>query len=237
MSEIALVVEGLWQSYNGALALSGVDISVDSGARVAVIGPNGAGKTSLLRVIAGLTPADRGNVVLFGENITKVPAWRRSRMGISLCPEQRRVFSGMSVAENLNLGGHRLKRLDVKRRRDVLVELFPALKRRIHQDAANLSGGEQQMLAIARALMAEPRLLLLDEPTLGLSPLVAREILSSLGSVASETSVVLVEQNAEAALRATQYGYVLLNGRVQNEGPSKELLSVGWELGSYQKQA
>ncbi len=233
MPEAVLTVEGVHQSYQGAHALVGVDLEVGSGARVAIVGPNGAGKTSLLKVIAGLVPTSRGNVVWFGKQINKLSAWQRSRLGISLCPEQRRVFTGMSVAENLSVGGHRLKGKRVNQRRDFVLSVFPALEQRLGQDAANLSGGEQQMLAIARALMPEPRLLLLDEPTLGLSPRLAQEVLGSLRTVSADSSVVVVEQNARAALRVTQHGYVLLNGRMRRSGTSAELLDTTWDLGGY----
>ncbi len=233
MPETVLTVEGLHQSYQGAHALVGVDLRVESGARVAIVGPNGAGKTSLLKVIAGLVPASRGNVLWLGKKINRLSAWQRSRLGISLCPEQRRVFTGMTVAENLNVGGHRLKGKRVEQRRDFVLSVFPALERKLGQDAGNLSGGEQQMLAIARALMPEPRLMLLDEPTLGLSPRLAQEVLESLHTASDDSSVVVVEQNARAALRVTQRGYVLLNGRIQREGSSAELLNTRWDLGAY----
>lgn len=233
MPEAVLTVEDIHQSYQGAHALVGVDLEVQCGARVAIIGPNGAGKTSLLKSIAGLVPISRGNVMWFGKKINKLSAWQRSRLGISLCPEQRRVFTGMSVAENLSVGGYRLKGKRLEQRRDFVLSVFPALETRLGQDAGNLSGGEQQMLAIARALMPEPRLLLLDEPTLGLSPRLAQEVLGSLRTVSADSAVVVVEQNARAALRVTQQGSVLLNGRIRHSGSSAQLLETDWDLSGY----
>ena len=219
MSE--LIVEGLVAGYGRIEALHGVDLAVSGAEAVTLIGTNGAGKTTLLKTVAGLIRPWRGRIRWQGEDITGWPAERRVRAGLALVPEGRRVFAGLSVADNLLLGGY------ARRGKGALVEvydLFPRLRERRAQPAGTLSGGEQQMLAIGRALMPRPRLLLLDEPSLGLAPLLSREIFDVIRRInADGVSVLLVEQNARRALALATRGYVLETGRLVASGPSAGL--------------
>ena len=219
-------VEGLVARYGAIEALHGVDLSVAAGEAVAVVGPNGAGKSTLLATAAGLHPVVGGRVWWEGREVSRWPAERRARAGMALVPEGRRVFAGLSVRDNLILGGYgrRRRAATVRSTLDEIFDLFGRLADRRGQLAGTLSGGEQQMLAIGRALMGGPRLLLLDEPSLGLAPLAVREVVDALVAlVASGVTLVLVEQNAAAAFTATGRGYLLERGAVTAAGPVAEL--------------
>ena len=213
-------------AYGKVLAVRGVSLHVASGKIVTVIGPNGAGKTTLLAAIAGLLPA-QGTIRCFGEAATPWAVEERVRRGLVLVPEKRELFASMSVADNLRLGGfaRRRERDGAGLLADVYAR-FPRLDERRNQLAGTLSGGERQMLALGRALMAAPKLLLLDEPSLGLAPLVVRDIFGIIAKLRSTgVAVLLVEQNARAALQVADSGYVLETGELALEGPSSELAS------------
>ena len=212
--------------YGNIEAIRGLSIHVDEGEMVAVLGSNGAGKTTTLRTISGLERVRYGSVVFRGEDISRSPAHEIVRRGLCQVPEGRRIFSTLTVAENLTLGGYviRGQTEELKKRRDYVLETFPRLGERAGQLAGTLSGGEQQMLAIGRALMNQPRLLALDEPSLGLSPVLAKMILKIVRTFAdSGVAVLVVEQNARQALSVADRAYVLENGRVALEGRAREL--------------
>ena len=224
-----LRVRNLDVSYGPVAALRRVSLHVDPGEVVALIGANGAGKTTLLRTLAGLTPARGGEVLFRGDPALGLRPERMVERGCSLVPEGRQVFATLPVRENLLIGGsvrvRRGERRAVEQDLERIYGLFPRLRERERQLAGTLSGGEQQMLAIGRALMARPVLVMLDEPSMGLAPLVVKDILSTVERIAAEgVTVLLVEQNARSALRIARRGYVLENGRVVLEGPSEELL-------------
>ena len=221
-----LDVERLSVAYGKVLAVRDVSLHVAPGSIVTVIGPNGAGKTTLLAAIAGLLPA-QGVIRCFGEAASPWPVEERVRRGLVLVPEKRELFASMSVADNLQLGGfaRRRERGGAALLADVYAR-FPRLAERREQLAGTLSGGERQMLALGRALMAAPKLLLLDEPSLGLAPLVVRDIFSIIATLRQTgVAVLLVEQNARAALQVADYGYVLETGELALEGPSAALAS------------
>jgi len=220
-----LQVEGLDVYYGAVHALKGVSLHADSGEIVTLIGANGAGKTTLLRSISGLVPAKAGRVTFEGKNITKLPAHEIVALGVSQAPEGRMVFSNLSVEDNLELGAyHRRDRSAIRQDRDAMYQLFPRLLERRKQLAGTLSGGEQQMLAIARALMSRPRVLLLDEPSLGIAPLLVRDIFRNIVEINRRgVTVLLVEQNAHMALGVARRGYVLETGRVVLEDEAAKL--------------
>jgi branched-chain amino acid transport system ATP-binding protein len=224
-----LDVEDLVVSYGGSTALWGVSLAVASGQTVAMVGPNGAGKTSLMHALGGLVPIAGGRVRLAGEDITRLPPHARAVRGLALCPEGRRLFGSLNVYENLLVGAHICRdRRRLGGRLERVLTLFPRLAERRQQTARTLSGGEQQMLAIGRALMAEPRLLLLDEPSLGLAPIVAREVFGTIGRIhADGVTVLLVEQNVLDSLAVADRGYVLENGRIRLTAPATDLLASG----------
>jgi branched-chain amino acid transport system ATP-binding protein len=222
-----LAVRSLQLGYGAIVAVRGIDLDVGTGELIAVIGANGAGKTTSLKGIAGALPARTGSIVFDGEDITRLPVHQRVARGISLVPEGRGIFARLTVVENLYMRAF-LRRDAAGVRADLerSYALFPRLGERRRQLAGTLSGGEQQMLAIARALMGRPRLLLLDEPSMGLAPLVTRLIFDTIRSIAAErVSVLLIEQNARAALELASRAYVLEGGRVMLAGPSADLLS------------
>ena len=222
-----LRLQGVTAFYGAIQALRGVDLHVEPGEIVALIGANGAGKSTLMMTICGSPRARAGSIAYDGRDITAEPTHRIMRSGIAQSPEGRRIFGRMTVNENLLMGGQVARMAGFEQLREQAFALFPRLKERLGQRAGTLSGGEQQMLAIARALMTRPRLLLLDEPSLGLAPLVARQIFGAIRDLNRETglTVLLVEQNAHQALRLAHRGYVLVNGAITMAGPGRELLA------------
>ena len=226
MTTPMLQVEGLRAGYGRAEVLHGVNLTAAPGSVITVIGPNGAGKSTLLNTLMGVIPA-HGGLRFDGEDIAGLPLEERVMMGMALVPEKRELFGSMPVEDNLLLGAYRQVRLGNRQWRDRLEEvfaIFPRLKERRTQLAGTLSGGERQMLAVGRALMSRPRLLMLDEPSLGLAPLVVREIFRTIDSLrATGVTILLVEQNARAALEVADHGYVLEMGEVRLDGPAKEL--------------
>jgi branched-chain amino acid transport system ATP-binding protein len=222
-----LEVKGLVTFYGAIQALHGVDVDVARGEIVALIGANGAGKSTLLMTICGNPRAQAGSVTLDGEDITRLPTHEIVRRGVAQVPEGRRIFARMSVFENLQMGATLAEPAHFQNDLDRVFAMFPRLAERREQRGGTLSGGEQQMLAIGRALMSRPRLLLLDEPSLGLAPLIVKQIFEAVGRIARDEGVTifLVEQNAFHALRLADRGYVLVNGKVRLSGTGKELLA------------
>ena len=206
-------------------ALQGVDLTVEQGETVAVLGANGAGKTTLIKTVTGLVTPSRGDERLFGESVTGVPPHRLCARGVGYVPEGRRVFADLTVAENLAVGAMSVRdRASRTAQAEHVRRLFPVLAERGKQIAGTLSGGEQQMLAIGRALMMRPRLLLLDEPSLGLAPLIIRDIFDALREIAAGgTTVLLVEQSAHLALKVADRAYVLESGRITTQGTADTL--------------
>jgi branched-chain amino acid transport system ATP-binding protein len=226
MTPALLQVTDLHAGYGRAEVLTGLNFELPRGNVVTVIGPNGAGKSTTLNALMGLLPA-RGRIVFDGQDLSETTLEDRVMMGLALVPEKRELFGTMPVEDNLVLGGFRPMKLrmpDWRRGLDRVYELFPRLKERRLQLAGTLSGGERQMLAVGRALMAQPKLLMLDEPSLGLAPLVVREIFQTIARLRSEgVSILLVEQNARAALEVADYGYVLETGEISLQGPAVQL--------------
>ncbi|MDO8606373.1 MAG: ABC transporter ATP-binding protein [Phaeospirillum sp.] len=222
-----LKVEAVQSGYGRIQALHGVDLTVAKGEIVALVGANGAGKTTLLMTICGNPRATAGQVRLGGEDITRLPTHHIIRRGLAHCPEGRRIFPRMSVLENLQMGAATALPIHFEQDLERVLELFPRLKERLHQRGGTLSGGEQQMLAIGRALMSRPKVLLLDEPSLGLAPLVVRHIFEIIAAINRDQGVTifLVEQNAYHALKLAHRGYVMVNGRVTLSGTGAELLA------------
>ncbi len=223
MTAPLLAIDGLDTHYGRIQALSGISLSVAEGELLALVGANGAGKTTLLRTISGVQPASRGAVRFAGDDITRMPAARRVRSGIAQVPEGRQVWGPLSVEDNLLLGGFTRSKAEISDGIERAFALFPILKTRRHQPAGTFSGGQQQMLAMARALMARPRLLLLDEPSMGLAPLVVAEIFRVITDLKAQgITIFLVEQNAAQALSIADRGYVLETGRVvlSDTGPA-----------------
>jgi branched-chain amino acid transport system ATP-binding protein len=224
-----LAVEGLSVSYGPAIALDHVNLQVREGQIVALIGRNGAGKTTLLKTLIGLMRPRRGTIVFQGKTISGLLSPRIVASGICLVPEGRQIFPTLTVEENLMLGGylrHRLLKVGEQypHEREIVINLFPWMRERLRQKGATLSGGEQQMLAIARALMARPKLLLLDEPSLGIAPLVIKQIFEALAKLnQGGVTLLLVEQNANLALKVSHAAYVLEEGKVVLEGSSESL--------------
>jgi branched-chain amino acid transport system ATP-binding protein len=222
-----LKLEGVAARYGAIEALSGVDMEVKQGEIVTLIGANGAGKTTLMMTICGQPRAAAGRVFFDGQDITYLPTDDIVRRGVALVPEGRRIFARMTVFENLKLGALVADEKYFLEDFERVCTLFPRLKERMQQRGGTLSGGEQQMLAVARALMSRPKLLLLDEPSLGLAPLVVKQIFTTLKDINARdgTTIFLVEQNAHMALRLAHRGYVLVNGRIMMSGSGAELLT------------
>ncbi len=218
-----LEVKDLEVSYGLIQALQGVSLQVREGEIVTIIGANGAGKTTLLHTISGLLHPQKGSILYNGEDITKWSTDRIVAAGIIQVPEGRQIFSELSVLENMKMGAFSQKKVN---REDLerLFVYFPRLRERIHQKGGSLSGGEQQMLAMARALMGRPKLLILDEPSMGLAPIVVKDIFKIIGEIKEAgTTIVLIEQNAKLALKIADYAYVLETGTVQLAGPTEKL--------------
>ena len=221
-----LEIKDLHVSYGGIRALKGIDLTVEEGQIVTLIGANGAGKSTTLRAISGLQKPQSGSILYGGEELVGLPAKEIVRRGIIHVPEGRRVFPDMTVAENLKIGAFlRTDKDGIAHDMDYVYSLFPRLKERSWQMAGTLSGGEQQMLAVGRALMSRPKVLMMDEPSLGLAPLIVKDIFSIIRRVnADGITVLLIEQNANAALRIADYGYVLETGIIALTGTGEELL-------------
>ena len=219
-----LELDGIRAKYGKAVALDGVSLRVQPGEVVSVLGANGAGKTTMTRVITGLLPATSGEVRMSGTVLNPLPPHRRLAHGVACCPEGRRIFGELTVQENLMLGGFTLGNAEREARADELCALFPVLAQRRTQRAGTLSGGQQQLLAMARALMSKPRLLILDEASLGLSPVAVDTVFQAIAGIREAgTSVLLIEQNAHRSLSVADYAYVLDRGRISYEGPASEL--------------
>ncbi len=219
-----LEITDIAASYSGIEALRGVSVKVEERDMVALIGPNGAGKSTLLNCISGVVKPGRGKITFAGQDITGLPAYKVSRLGLLQVPEGRQILADLSVIENLQLGATARFGRPPTHELDAIYALFPILAERRDQRAGSLSGGQQQMLAIGRALMGAPRLLLLDEPSLGLSPLIAGQVLAALRDLnKAGLTILLVEQNARAAFRSTNHAYVLEQGRIVHEGLSSDL--------------
>jgi branched-chain amino acid transport system ATP-binding protein len=222
-----LQVAGLEVRYGGIRAVKGIDLEVSEGEVVCLIGANGAGKSTSLRALTGLVPVAGGTIQYAGRDLTRMPVHRRARLGMALVPEGRGVFPRLTVAENLSMGAYaRTDGAGVAQDLERVFGLFPRLQERAGQGAGTLSGGEQQMLAIGRALMSRPRLLLLDEPSMGLAPLAVQTIFETIRLIAGQgTTLLLVEQNARLALEASHRGYVLEGGRIVHQGDAADLLA------------
>jgi branched-chain amino acid transport system ATP-binding protein len=226
VSNALLTVRGVKTAYGRVMALHGVDLDVNEGEIVTLIGANGAGKSTLMMTICGNPRAREGEIRFNGEDITQLPTHEIARRKLAQSPEGRRIFSRMTVLENLQMGATVADATTFDSELERVLGLFPRLKERINQRGGTLSGGEQQMLAIARALMSRPRLLLLDEPSLGLAPLIVRQIFDSIRMLNKKEglTVFLVEQNAFHALKLAHRGYVMVNGRITLSGSGEELL-------------
>ncbi len=221
-----LEVEGLHVFYGAIHAIKGISFKVEKGQVVTLIGANGAGKTTTLSTIAGLVKPKRGRILFDGKDIQNLPPHQINRMGVCLVPEGRRIFPNLTVMENLMMGAFNRKDKDgIKQDLEWVFTLFPRLAERKNQLGGTLSGGEQQMLAISRALMSRPKVLMMDEPSLGLAPILVEEVFEIIKKLNSEgMTILLVEQNAVGALNISHYGYVLETGNIVLEGPAKDLL-------------
>ena len=226
MSEPLLELRKLEVAYGGIQAVKGIDLKVDPGELVCLIGANGAGKTTTLKGICGLLPVKNGKIRYEGNDVTGRPAFRLVRRGLAMVPEGRGVFGGLTIEENLAMGAYvRRDRDGVKADVERVFTLFPRLKERRRQTAGTLSGGEQQMLAMGRALMSKPRLLLLDEPSMGLAPLMVEKVFETVLAVSGEgVTILLIEQNAKLALEVSHRGYVMESGEIILEGEARNLL-------------
>jgi branched-chain amino acid transport system ATP-binding protein len=221
-----LEVKGISVYYGVIPALRGLSLSVGRGGIVTLAGANGAGKTTTLKAVMGIHPPRVGSIVYKGEEISRMPADKRVEMGVALVPEGRQIFARLTVRDNLDLGAyHRKDREGIKRDLEWVHSLFPVLEERENQIAGTLSGGEQQMLALARGLMSHPELLMLDEPSLGLAPLVVRDIYRVIGEInRSGITILLVEQNINMAMKVASYAYILETGEIRNSGKPEEVM-------------
>ena len=221
-----LTVEGLRSRYGRIEVLHGIDLHVDSGEIVTVVGANGAGKTTLLRCLSGVQPVSAGAITFRGEPLTPVPAFRRLARGLAQSPEGRQIFTNLTVEENLRLGAYLFSDDRVEKDMEDAFQMFPILKQKRDLAAGGLSGGQQQMLAMARALMGRPSCLLLDEPSMGLAPIIVQQIFDVVANLkALGVTVLLVEQNAFGALKIADRGYVMETGQITMSGPAAELIA------------
>ncbi|MBT0782231.1 MULTISPECIES: ABC transporter ATP-binding protein [Paracoccus] len=221
-----LTVEGLRSRYGRIEVLHGIDLHVDSGEIVTVVGANGAGKTTLLRCLSGVQPVSAGTITFRGEPLAPVPAYRRLARGLAQSPEGRQIFTNLTVEENLRLGAFLYSDERVEKDMEDAFQMFPILKQKRNLAAGGLSGGQQQMLAMARALMGRPSCLLLDEPSMGLAPIIVQQIFDVVsGLKALGVTVLLVEQNAFGALKIADRGYVMETGQITMQGPAEELIA------------
>ena len=223
-----LEIKDLRVFYGKIEAIKGISVTVNQGEIVSLIGANGAGKTTTLKTISGLRPVGGGSIIFDGQDISKLPAHKRVELGISQAPEGRGIFPGMTVLENLEIGKYFRKNRDTEMNEDLerVFALFPRLKERIKQAGGTLSGGEQQMLAIGRALMARPKVLLLDEPSMGLAPMMIQNIFNFITEINKQgVTILLVEQNAQQALQRADRAYVLETGKVVKEAKASDLLN------------
>lgn len=213
-------------AYGGIRAVRGLNLKVNPGELVALIGANGAGKSTTLRAICGLVPLAGGDIIYDGRLIAGTPSYQLVRQGLVMVPEGRGIFGQLTIEENLAMGAYSRRDIEqIRRDTDHVLELFPRLKERLKQSAGTLSGGEQQMVAMGRAMISRPRLLLLDEPSMGLAPLMVERIFEVIRSIAAEgVTILLIEQNARLALEASHRGYVMESGRMILDGPSAQLL-------------
>lgn len=219
-----LEINNLEVRYGGIRALKGVSLSVEEGKIVVLLGANGAGKTTLLKTVSGLLKPHSGTVSLWGQDIRSVPPYKITALGVSHVPEGRGVFAGLSIRENLQMGTYLAPTKEIPERIEQALTLFPRLRERYSQLAGSLSGGEQQMLALARAIVARPKLLLLDEPSLGLAPIIAQEIFKTIRNVhKAGISILVVEQNAKLALQVADYAFVLKTGQLETQGTASEM--------------
>ncbi len=224
MSDTLLQIKELKVKYGGIEAVRGIDLDVHAGEIVTLIGANGAGKSSTLRTISGLVKPAEGNIIFDGEDITGKDPTQIVSKGLMMVPEGRRIFPNLTVIENLKIGAY-LRKDDLEKDIEMVYGYFPRLKERSWQEGGTLSGGEQQMLAVGRALMGRPKLLMMDEPSLGLAPIVVQEIFKIIRRInEAGTTVLLIEQNANMALHVADRAYVLENGKIRMEGTGKELL-------------
>lgn len=230
-----LEIDSIDVRYGHVQALSGLSLTVGDGEIVALLGNNGAGKTTTLASVSGVVPVHSGTITAFGEDITNAKPWDLVRAGIIHVPEGRRIFSRLTVQENLYMGGYLVEdRAAIARRIKDVYDLFPVLGERRSQEGGTLSGGEQQMLAVGRALIADPRLMMLDEPSMGLAPLIVADIMNVISSInRAGTSVLLVEQNARAALAIADRAYVIDTGTVTLSGPASELATDSRVIDAY----
>ncbi|SNX72775.1 branched-chain amino acid transport system ATP-binding protein [Bacillus oleivorans] len=220
-----LNVSGVQTFYGNIQALKGVDLQVEEGSIVTILGANGAGKSTLMKTIVGLLKPKHGTIHFLGDNVTGLRPDQLIRKGIALVPEGRAMLADMTVMENLDMGAYHRKDKTIAKDIEAVMERFPILKERQNQLAGTLSGGQQQMLAIARALLGKPKLLLMDEPSMGLAPIVVADIFKLIKEInEAGTTILLVEQNARLALKIANYGYVLETGKITAEGNAKELL-------------
>ncbi|WP_299842305.1 ABC transporter ATP-binding protein [uncultured Paracoccus sp.] len=221
-----LKVEGLRSKYGRIEVLHGINLTVDSGEIVTVVGANGAGKTTLLKCLSGIQPVSAGAIHFRGEALTTVPAYKRIHRGLAQSPEGRQIFTNLTVEENLRLGAYQYRDDRVEKDMDEAFHMFPILREKRNLAAGGLSGGQQQMLAMARALMARPACLLLDEPSMGLAPIIVQQIFDVVSELKSlGVTVLLVEQNAFGALKIADRGYVMETGQITMEGPAAELIA------------
>lgn len=229
MANNLLQVEGLCVAYGRLVAVESLDLAVPVDTTVALLGPNGVGKSTAMRAVAGLLRPEKGRIVFGGEDVTHHSCRQRARAGISYIPEGGAVVHALTVRENLVLGGFHLRRQALAGEMERVFELFPALKPLAKTESWRLSGGEQQMVAVGRALMARPKLLLMDEPSLGLAPLLVTRLFEGLADLrrSGALAIVLVEQNFRLAARVTEYLYFMRKGRIVREGPTADIVSVG----------